>query len=77
MDFVSKHVVNIQINEDYMAQSPESSPVETKPEIIKLNSGGGIINLKEKWFNSGNIFSELLLTLGWNKRILYEISSLL
>lgn len=72
MGCVSKHVVSIQIKEDYMAQSPESSTVETEPEIINLyySTGGGIIKLKEKWLNSGNIFSELLLSLAWNKCIL-------
>lgn len=70
MDFVSKYVVNIQINEDYMARSPESSTVKTEPEIINLNTRGGITNLSGKWLNSGNVFSELLVGSGQNRCIL-------
>lgn len=59
-----------------MTQSPESCTVETEPEIMNLNTGGGTIKFKGGWLNSGNIFSELLLALGWNRSILQKISSL-
>lgn len=59
-----------------MTQSPESYAVETEPEIINLNTGGGTIMFKGRWLNSGNIFSKLLLALGWNRSILQKISSL-